>query len=234
MRPFFSYYGAKYTVAKYAGPPRRDLIIEPFAGSAAYSVRYAPKRVMLYDINPDICDLWDWLINCSVEDVRAIPDRFESIDDIMRLSCGPSLLVRWWISKGRAEPSNKMSPWYFTYRDHKDCKVWGSAVKSRIIYQKPLIKKWKIDCLSYEKIPLQEAHWFIDPPYNNSAGSRYPFSKIDYMHLATWAKSLPGTVDVFENEGATWLYFRPLCSINTCRGKRTGAISKEVMARFGN
>lgn len=57
MRPFFSYYGAKYTVAKYAGAPRRDLVIEPFAGSAAYATRYAPRRAALYDINPDIRDV---------------------------------------------------------------------------------------------------------------------------------------------------------------------------------
>jgi hypothetical protein len=29
MRSFFSYYGAKYTVAKYAGAPRRKIVIEP-------------------------------------------------------------------------------------------------------------------------------------------------------------------------------------------------------------
>lgn len=233
MRPFFSYYGAKYTVAKYAGPPRRNIVIEPFAGSAAYSVRYAPTWVFLYDVNPDICDLWDWLIHCSDSDVCKIPDRFEVFEEIESLSRGASLLVCWWISKGRAEPSGTISPWYFQYRNDNDCKVWGPKVKARIIAQKPRIRKWKIDNLSYKNIPLRDAHWHVDPPYNNKAGSRYPFSEIDYEHLAEWVKSLPGTVDVFENDGATWLPFKSLCSIDTCRGKRSGAISKEVIARFG-
>lgn len=130
MRPFFSYYGAKYTVAKYAGPPRKDLVIEPFAGSAAYSTRYAPEKVKLYDLSPDVCALWDWLINCSETDVRAIPDSFEAFDEVERLPRGAALLVRFWVSKGRAEPSGALSPWYFQYRNAHDCRVWGPAVKA--------------------------------------------------------------------------------------------------------
>jgi hypothetical protein len=232
MRPFFSYYGAKYTVAKYAGPPRRDLVIEPFAGSAAYSTRWAARRVKLYDINPDVCDLWDFLIHCSVEDIARIPDSFESFDEVEALSRPAGLLVRFWVSKGRAEPSSTLSPWYFQYRGSKDCRVWGPAVKARIIQQKPHITQWRVDCLPYWSIPLEEAHWHVDPPYNNSAGSRYPCSQIDYTHLAAWCSTVPGTVDVFENEGADWLPFvHKLCDVTTSRGRRNGAVSREVMAR---
>jgi site-specific DNA-adenine methylase len=232
MRPFFSYYGAKYTVAKYAGAPRRDLVIEPFCGSASYTTRYAPTHSALYDISPDICSLWDWLINCSEADVRSIPDTFESYEDVAALPMGAQLLARFWVSKGRAEPSGKLSPWYFQYRNTSDCKVWGPAVKARIIEQKPMISGWTVDCLPYHSVPLREAHWHIDPPYNNTAGSRYPFSDIDYASLAEWCRELPGTVDVFENEGADWLRFLPLCEVVTSRGRRSGAVSKEVMARF--
>ena len=94
MRPFFSYYGAKYTVAKYAGAPRCDLVIEPFAGSASYATRYAPQRAALYDLSPDVCALWDWLINCSEADVCCIPDTFNSFEQVSRLSPGAALLVR--------------------------------------------------------------------------------------------------------------------------------------------
>lgn len=233
MRPFFSYYGAKYTLSRYVGPPRRSLVIEPFAGSAAYTTRYAPDRARLYDISLDVCDLWDWLINCSDADVNSIPDAFESFDEIDKLPRGANLLVRFWVSKGRAEPSNVLSPWYFRYRNDRDCKVWGAPVKARIIRQKPSIANWRVDCLSYEQIPHEEAHWHVDPPYSNEAGSRYPHAGIDFEHLASWCRSLPGTVDVFENEGATWLPFTPLKKTETTRGKRSGAVSSEVIARFG-
>lgn len=232
MRPFFSYYGAKFTVAKYAGAPRHDLVIEPFCGSAAYSTRWSPRKVKLYDLSPDICDLWDWLIHASETDVRAIPDTFENFEEIERLTRGASLLTRFWVSKGRAEPSGTLSPWYFQYRNSHDCRVWGPAVKARIIEQKPMISAWTIDNLPYQQVPLQSAHWHIDPPYNNSAGSRYPFSGINYQHLASWSRSLPGTIDVFENDGANWLPFSPLCEIVTSRGRRSGAISREAMYRF--
>jgi len=231
MRPFFSYYGAKYTVAKYAGAPRHDTVIEPFAGSAAYSTRWSPQRVKLYDISPDICALWDFLIWSSVRDIESMPDRFESYDEVERLPPGAALLARFWISKGRAEPSGTLSPWYFQYRNAHDCRVWGPAVKARIIAQKPALSAWTIDCLPYDKIPQVNAHWHVDPPYNNSAGSRYPFSNVNYEHLSNWCKELPGTVDVFENAGAGWLPFETLCEIVTSRGRRSGAVSKEVMWR---
>jgi hypothetical protein len=138
------------------------------------------------------------------------------------------------VSKGRAEPSGVLSPWYFRYRNERDCKVWGGPVKARIIKQKPHIACWTVDCAPYWGVPLREAHWHVDPPYNNEAGSRYPFAAIDYSHLASWCRKLPGVVDVFENGGASWLPFLPLCNVETTRGKRSGVVSREVIARFEN
>ena len=54
MKPMFSYFGSKYKLAKHYGAPRFDTVIEPFAGSAAYSLYWEPKNVILYDANPEI------------------------------------------------------------------------------------------------------------------------------------------------------------------------------------
>lgn len=231
MRPFFSYYGAKWTGAKHYGPPRHDLVIEPFAGSACYSVRWSCKNVKLYDLSVDICDLWSWLIGCSEQDIVRIPDSFESYSEVLDLPRGPQLLVRFWISKGRAEPSKTLSPWYFEWRNSKNCRVWGPAVKRRIVDQKPIIQGWTIENKPWWQISKEEAHWHIDPPYNNSAGSRYPHSDIDYSALGSWCLSLPGHVDVCENDGASWLPFEPLYDVVTLRGRRNGAISREAVWR---
>lgn len=231
MRPFFSYYGAKYTGAKHYGPPRHETVIEPFAGSACYSTYWNVKRAKLYDVSLDICDLWDFLINCSARDIEAIPDSFSCDEELLALQRGPRLLCAFWVSKGRAEPSTTLSPWYRQYRNSRNCRVWGPSVKRRILAQKPLIAAWSIDNLSYEQIPLQDAHWHVDPPYNNGPGRRYPYSLIDYNHLSDWVRRLPGEVDVCENEGATWLPFAPLYSVNTTRGKRSGAVSREAIFR---
>lgn len=231
MRPFFSYYGAKYTAAKHLGKPRREIVVEPFAGSACYSTRWNARNVKLYDVSSDICSLWEFLISCSENDIAAIPDKFESMEEVDALPQGARLLVQFWISKGRAEPSGTLSPWYFQWRNTVDCRVWGPAVKRRVISQKPLISEWTIDQLSWDRVPLVEAHWHIDPPYNNAPGSRYPHSDVDYEALATWCRHLPGAVDVCENVGAGWLPFKPLCDVVTSRGRRSGATSKEAVWR---
>lgn len=234
MRPFFSYYGAKYTMAKHYGAPRYDRVIEPFAGSACYSCYWNVERAELRDASPDICDLWDFLIKCSETDIADIPDSFEDFGQVDRLARGPQLLVRFWVAKGRAEPTQVLSPWYFKYRNATDCRVWGPAVKARIIAQKPLISRWTIEQGSYEGADTSRAaHWHVDPPYNNTAGSRYPHSQIDFVRLAQWCRSLPGHVDVCENVGADWLEFEPLHSVVTSRGRRSGARSHEAVCFIG-
>lgn len=233
MRPFFSYYGAKYTGAKHYGPPRHETVIEPFAGSACYSTYWNVKRAKLYDVSSDICDLWDFLINCSARDIEAIPDSFSCNEEFLALQRGPRLLCAFWVSKGRAEPSTTLSPWYHQYKNARYCQVWGAAVKRRIVAQKPLISDWSISQCSFESVPLQEAHWHIDPPYNNAPGSRYPHSQIDYARLAAWVRTLPGHVDVCENSGATWLPFNDLYNVVSSRGRRSGAVSKEAVFRRG-
>lgn len=231
MRPFFSYYGAKWTAARYLGPPRRDIVIEPFAGSAAYSTRWDVREAHLYDVNSNIVELWDWLIHGSERDVLSIPDTFNDIADVMALPNGPQMLVRFWVSKGRAEPSKVLSPWYLQHRNDFDCKVWGPQVKRRIIEQKPRITRWTVQQASYADIPNINAHWHIDPPYSGSPGRRYTYSNIDYTHLSEWCRSRIGTVDVCENVGATWLPFVPLCSVVSTRGRRHGGISEEAIFR---
>lgn len=231
MRPFFSYYGAKWTGAKHYGPPRRDLVIEPFAGSACYSTRWNAANVKLYDVSPDICDLWDFLIHGSEQDIASIPDAFERDEEFLSLPRGQQLLCAFWVSKGRAEPSRTLSPWYFAYRGASDCRVWGPAVKRRIIAQKPLIAGWSVDCLSWDRVPLGEAHWHVDPPYNNGPGSRYPHADIDFAALSEWCRALPGTVDVCENVGADWLPFAPLYEVVSSRGRRDGTRSQEAVWR---
>lgn len=232
MRPFFSYYGAKYTMAKHYGPPRGDVVIEPFAGSACYSTYWNVERAILCDLSEDICAVWRFLIGASKADIDALPDVFEHADEMHALPDGARQLCGFWVSKGRAEPSNVLSPWYFQYRTTTDCRVWGPAVKRRIASQLHAIRGWEVHNCDYQKSPkIAGAHWHIDPPYNNNAGSRYPHSAVDFSALADWAKSRPGAVDVCENDGADWLDFSPLHEVVTSRGRRSGAVSAESMWR---
>lgn len=66
----FPYSGGKARLVPYlpAPAPGTDTIVEPFAGSAAYALSYAPKFVILTDINPLVRELWEWLIDEATED----------------------------------------------------------------------------------------------------------------------------------------------------------------------
>ena len=61
----FYYYGRKKQIAKYYPEPKYDTIVEPFAGSAAYSLykEHWRKRVILIEKDKKVYDIWEWLIN---------------------------------------------------------------------------------------------------------------------------------------------------------------------------
>ena len=234
MRPFFSYYGAKNRSARHFGPPRRDLVIEPFAGSAGYSVYWTAPRVRLYDLNEEAVAAWDWLINCSEDDVRAIPDKFYSNEEWWALPHGPRRVVDWNIHFGLPHRLTKLQGWYLTLMNtgertgrlikQPDARFWDRSVKERIIANKKFIREWTIELLDYRDIPIgDDAHYFVDPPYQGPPERHYTHHKIDYPELAEWCRSLPGAVDVCENEGADWLPFQPLFSQSTIRGEKKSA-----------
>ena len=211
MRPFFSYYGAKWNSAKHYGAPRRGLVIEPFAGSACYSTYWGAPQVKLYDISEEVCSVWDFLINCTDRDIEALPDFFRDNSELGSLPYAQRNLCGWWVAKARPRPSCAMSLWGLNpqFTSSTSARVWGPAVKGRILAQKPLIAGWTVGRASWEDVPITEAHWHIDPPYSGKAGRRYPHTDIDYAALSVWARSLPGAVDVCENYGADWLPFAP-------------------------
>ncbi len=227
--PFFRYYGSKHRGARHFCSPVRDLVIEPFAGSACYSTFWNCPNVLLYDIYEPICELWDWLIKCSVDDIKKIPDRFEDDADLVGITGGARHLLGFWLFYGCPKPIVKTGVWYNSQKDIQGNKAgtWGIGAKARIIRQKPLIENWKIECLSYDKIPNAEAHWFIDPPYNNKARKAYAHNcnAIDYEHLGQWCRERAGAVQVCENEGADWLPFEPLYVVQA-QNKRKGKAGK--------
>src|SRR5262245_39743395 len=59
IRPFFGYYGGKWrdAVRNYP-PPYHGTIVEPFAGSAGYALRYWDKKVVLYERDPVVAAVW--------------------------------------------------------------------------------------------------------------------------------------------------------------------------------
>ena len=70
MRPFFGFYGGKWRdTPKYYPAPDHDTIVEPFAGSAGYSVRYADRNVILGEKDAVIFGVWDYLIRVPAHEI---------------------------------------------------------------------------------------------------------------------------------------------------------------------
>lgn len=227
IRPFFGYYGGKWRdTLKHYPQPKFDTIIEPFAGSAGYSLRYATYRVRLYEIDPVLVAVWRYLINVKPSEIRSIPDVPEdgSVDDL-KVCEEARWLVGFWLNRATTAPRKAPSKWM---RDRiRPGSFWGQRVRETIASQVDAIRHWKVFERSYEECPdHSRATWFIDPPYQ-LAGRHYRFGPdlIDYEELAKWCLSRPGQVIVCENAGANWLPFEPLAEVKTTRAGRK---SREV------
>ena len=231
-RPFFGYYGGKWRNAvKLYPPPRHETIVEPFAGSAGYAMRYYTRKVILCEKDERIYGVWKYLTSPKVtaKTIMAIRDfdleKGETVEDL-KLCQEAEWLVGFWLNRGVSNPRKRPSKWM---RDKiRPGSFWGQRVKETIASQINRIKHWKVHHCGYEDLPeIGVATWFIDPPYQK-AGKHYRHSSdaIDFeSELGPWCQSRLGQAIVCENEGAHWLPFRELADTKTTRaGKR----SKEV------
>jgi hypothetical protein len=229
MRPFFSFFGSKWRVALHYPHPTHNTIIEPFCGAASYSVRYPERQIKLYDLDPVICGVWDYLIRVTPEEIRRLPLSFSHIDELV-LCPEAKALIGFWLNKGSVQPAKSPSKWMREYQSRQPgCTYWSAAVVERIASQVPHIRHWTISQASYADIPDEgPATWFIDPPYQ-AAGKAYRFHDLNYPALGKWCRSRNGQTIVCENAGATWLPFQPFRTIKALEGSRGGKKSPEVV-----
>ena len=61
----WGYFGSKSKIIDKYPKPNYTTIIEPFAGTAQYSLRYWENDVFLYEKYDVIVKLWKWLQICS-------------------------------------------------------------------------------------------------------------------------------------------------------------------------
>jgi site-specific DNA-adenine methylase len=215
----FSYYGSKSKLIKLYSPPEYDTIIEPFAGSARYALEYAEHNCILIEINPVIYRIWRWLIKeATLNDIRRLPTlrRGDDLRKMSQLSDVERDLLGFAAGCARSTPGNIVTAWAdASGRARSDPKYRpknaSELLKERLLNNLSRIKHWKILNCSYENFkPNYEATWFIDPPYQNSAGRCYTYSDVNYDHLGKWCETRKGQVIVCEGAGANWLPFKPL------------------------
>ena len=242
LKPFFSYFGSKYRLSKKYHAPTKNVIIEPFAGSACYSLHYPHKQVKLFDKYDVICSIWDYLISVSESEFLSLPliDFDKSVDEYP-ICQEAKYLIGFWLMLTSVKPGIKhtsrskmrIEGGYLCTRTIKGEKItkmeapikysgWTEENKYRVSRQLEYIRHWKIEQKSYEEIENEDATWFIDPPYQ-VAGKVYKESSrnIDFDHLSTWCKQRQGEIIVCENAGATWLPFEHFSSLQNSRKKQT-------------
>lgn len=233
LKPFFTFYGGKWRAANHYPSPLHNLIVEPFAGAAGYSLRHSEKQIVLCDKDPVICALWRYLISANQKTILDLPDvregqTLKEVSQKYGLSGGEESLIGFWLNKGTSSPCQSPSAWMRGGLRPKS--FWGPEIRSRVSQQVLFIRHWTILEGTYADIEEVTATWFVDPPYQK-AGRHYVCGSkdIDYSHLGSWSQSLQGQVVVCENEGADWLPFRPFRNIKANESKTGGKQSAEVI-----
>lgn len=200
----WTYYGTKKKIAKYYPDPQCDIIIEPFAGAAQYSLfgNNWQKKVYLVDKYDVIIKIWKYLINATEKDILSLPniEIGQNVDNFSTLSEEEKLLIGFCINPASACPKKTVSK-----RGR-----WNNN-KLEIAKNVYKIKHWKAKCDDFKNIKNVHATWYIDPPYKYG-GIYYKINNkdIDYNNLAEWCKNRNGQVIVCENTKADWLNFKPL------------------------
>jgi hypothetical protein len=205
----FSYFGSKYRLSKhYPSPLPGFPVVEPFAGSAAYSLYHNVPRAILYDVNPTICGVWDYLIHVSGAEIRTLPDRVSNVDDI---AAPPEArdLIGFWLGKARGTPARRNGGWGERHYSDTIAHVWGPGAKARIASQVDKIRDWRIVNADYRACPQIKATWFLDPPYVVEARRTYRFKDVDYTELAAFVRARGGLVISCDSVEADYLPFSP-------------------------
>lgn len=215
----WSYYGSKSKVVDFYPPPKYGKIIEPFAGSARYSLKFFDRDITLVDKYEVIVKIWKWLQQASEKDIMSLPilplgtkinrNDFDCIEQ--------AWLMGFIVQQGVNAPRLTVSK----FADEANMRSQKKNIASQLFK----IKHWKIELGSYEDLPNTEATWFIDPPYQ--FGGEYYVKgnqSLDFQALGEWCKSRAGHVIVCENTKATWLPFKAMKELNGSIHTTTEAI----------
>lgn len=209
LKPFFSYFGSKWRLSPKYPDPIHSKIIEPFAGSACYSLLHFNKEIILYDVYDKIVQLWNYLINVSEKEINKLPLLCAGEEIPNYLTEEQKILIGFWVSKATTRPQHKQSNYKCeSGKSLSDYGFWSNRIRTRISSQLKYIRHWKVKHSNYNLIDDQQCTWFIDPPYQ-IGGEHYKHNQIDYSDLSTWCKNRKGQIIVCENNDADWLPFVP-------------------------
>lgn len=217
----WGYYGAKGRIVESYPKPKFNKIIEPFAGTARYSLRHFEKEVLLIEKYGVLVDIWKWLQLCSPSDIQRLPrlNGGDKVDDFTYDCTEARNLMGFLAGYSMSQPRKTVSASRLSIRpNHINFAI------NRIADDLFKIKHWDIRLGDY-RIGNEEATWFIDPPYQ-FGGHYYKFGNkgFDFQELAAFCERRKGQVIVCENDKADWMDFKPLVSHQGAKGKQNEVI----------
>jgi len=226
----FSYYGSKSKIVDFYPKPKLDKIIEPFAGSARYALRYFDRDILLIDKYDVLIDVWSYLKNVSEKELLKLSNlKLEyRLSDLLDKNTIEYKFLGYLVQVGQGNPKDTLSNMVGVDYFKKQIKNIASQ-----LYK---IRHWKIKKDDYQNLKNDEAVWFIDPPYQHGGQYQYKFNnkQIDFKSLANWCKSRKGQVIVCENTKADWMPFIPMTKMRGSKFTTTEAIWSNYKTDYNN
>jgi hypothetical protein len=199
----FSYYGAKTKIVDIYPAPTYDHIVEPFAGSARYALKYWEHEVTLYETYPKVLAIWRYLKEATEQDILGLPD-VKIGDDIRTfesLSPAERWLMGYQLQRGNARPGclvNARCRW--------------NVDKIRIASEVHKVKHWTIQGRSGMDDHWGGATYFVDPPYEVQKHG-YTNRSVSYGDIRTKVETGEGQFIVCGNADDHWAPFEPLATM---------------------
>ena len=201
----FNYFGSKYTLAKTYQPPKHDVIVEPFAGSAQYAMYWMIERsditCVLYDTDPRVLASWTRILEATPEEIVA-----------WSMKLGDPVVD--YIDLANYGGGNKIANARIVKKFNTSKYRWArtrAATDGRVT----IIEG------DYTEAPDIEATWFIDSPYQHQ-GHNYEVGSdgINSRDLAAWCQTRKGQTIVCEASPGDWLPFTPHRTHSGLRGEQ--------------
>lgn len=186
INPLMKVFGSKFSATKrgsYPAPLPGSTIFEPFAGSAGYSLNYHWHNVVIYETNPHLAYLWQWLLGSATsDDILGIPLNLpvgSDIRDCSDLSHGQQLLLKSWQRTNNHGNCWTVSAW------GNSPGQWTLNTRKRVAEEIHAVKHWQ-----FRPIPWTEpGTYFCDSPYLYNY--QYGVKGFDFAGYAAKVNNLP-------------------------------------------